>query len=125
MSQQRRKAGRELGGVLPAILPKTIFADPETLPRLALSPFARIKHRPLKGYKTLCRATISLNTVLQKDMVAQDLKLLTKTGKDMAVISVKQIVSSPAAVPENEEDPDTDDSLSDHVVRACRQVEGF
>lgn len=80
-----------------------------------------IKHRPVKGYKTLCRGIISLSAVLQKDMVAQDLRLVNKSGKEMAVVAVKQVTSAPAdpdaGVPYEEDEPDTDDSLSDHMVR--------
>ena len=75
------------------------------------------KHRPLKGYKTLCRGHVNLTEVLQRDM-AGDLTLVDKSGVPMAVLSIQHLKSSPGTgggFGDDEDDGDSDDSISEHV----------
>jgi hypothetical protein len=71
----------------------------------------------LKGYKTLCRGLVNLTEVLQRDM-AGDLTLVDKAGVPMAVLTIQHLKSSPGtggAFADDDDDVDSDESLSEHV----------
>lgn len=85
-------------------------------PTSDLLPFS-YKHRPLKGYKTLCRGTVDLTEVLQRDMAGK-LTLVDKAGTPVAVLEIQQLTSHPGSggtFLDDEEEGDSDDSLSEHV----------